>query len=128
MFDHVGFIVSDVAAARRLYEAALAPLGLKVIEDQDDAFILAGAENPIPFVYVGGGRPTYWREGARAGASPAHFAFSAPDRAAVDAFHAAGLAAGGRDNGAPGPRGGGYYAAFLLDGDDNNLEAGVREA
>lgn len=81
----------------------------------------------MPFVYIGTARPTYWKDGTRAGAAPAHFGFQAKDRAAVDAFHAAGLAAGGRDNGPPGPRGNGYYAAYLLDADNNNIEAGVRE-
>jgi catechol 2,3-dioxygenase-like lactoylglutathione lyase family enzyme len=127
MLDHFGFIVSDLAAARRLYEAALAPLGLAVVEEQPDAFILARKDQRLPFIYVGEGRPTYWDEGSRAGAAPAHYGFAAKDRAAVDAFHAAGLAAGGRDNGAPGPRGRGYYAAYLLDADNNNIEAGVRE-
>lgn len=61
--------------------------------------------------------------------SPINVAFSAPDREAVDAFHRAALAGGGRDNGAPGPRGPAamkYYAAFVLDPDGNNIEAGKR--
>jgi catechol 2,3-dioxygenase-like lactoylglutathione lyase family enzyme len=128
MLDHFGFIVSDLTAARRFYEAALAPLGLSVTEEQPEAFIVARRDRPRPFIYIGTVRPTYWNEAARAGGAPAHFGFQAKDRAAVDAFHEAGLAAGGRDNGAPGPRGNGYYAAYLLDADNNNIEAGVRES
>ena len=94
---------------------------------RDRAAILAPNDQPAPFLYIGEGRPTFWSAAAEAGRSPAHYAFQAPDRAAVDAFHAAGLAAGGRDNGGPGIRRPGYYAAFLLDPDGNNIEAGVRE-
>lgn len=128
MLDHFGFIVRDVASARRFYEAALAPLGLAVLEDHGEAFIMGRRDQPVPFLYVGQGRPSFWAPQSQAGMSPFHYGFAARDRAAVDAFHAAGLAAGGRDNGAPGPRGGGYYAAYLLDPDNNNIEAGVREA
>ena len=128
MLDHFGFIVSDLAWARRFYEAALAPLGLSVVEEQPQAFIMAKTGEHLPFVYIGVGRPTYWDETSRAGAAPAHFGFKAQNREQVDAFYEAGLAAGGRDNGAPGVRrGGGYYAAYLLDVDNNNIEAGVRE-
>ena len=127
MLDHFGFIVSDLAAARRFYEAALAPLGLSVVEEQPEAFIMARKGQPLPFIYIGAGRPTFWSEASAAGAAPAHFGFRAADRAAVDAFHQAGLAAGGRDNGAPGLRRPDYYGAYLLDADGNNIEAGVRE-
>jgi catechol 2,3-dioxygenase-like lactoylglutathione lyase family enzyme len=127
MLDHFGFIVRDLAAARRFYETALAPLGIAVAEEQAEAFILTSPDRPDRFVYIGAGRPTFWTADSRPGVSLAHYAFSAPDRAAVDAFHAAGLAAGGRDNGGPGVRREGYYAAFLLDPDGNNIEAGVRE-
>lgn len=128
MLDHFGFIVRDLAQARRFYEAAMAPLGLTVVEEQAEAFILMNQAVSTAFVYVGAGRPTFWTEASQAGASPAHYAFAAPDRAAVEAFHLAGLTAGGRDNGRPGLRRPGYYAAFLLDPDGNNIEAGVRES
>ena len=128
MIDHFGFIVRDVAAARRFYEAALGALGLHVIEDHKTAFIMARSQSErLPFVFIGAGRPTFWTEASQPGVSPAHYGFSAKDRAAVDAFYKAGLAAGGRDNGAPGVRRPGYYAAYLLDPDNNNIEAGVRE-
>ena len=128
MLDHFGFIVRDIAAARRFYEAALKPLGLTVIEEHRTAFIMARSPSErIPFVFIGQGRPSFWTETSQPGASPAHYGFAAKDRAAVDAFHKAGLEAGGRDNVAPGPRRQGYYAAYLLDPDNNNIEAGVRE-
>jgi len=126
VLDHFGFVVRDIAAARRFYEAALGALGLVVIEDHKTAFIMARSPTErIPFVFIGQGRPSFWAPMSEPGVSPAHYAFAAKDRAMVDAFHAAGLAAGGRDNGAPGPRRGGY-SAFLLDADNNNIEANFR--
>lgn len=127
MLDHFGFIVSDLAAARRFYEAALAPLGLSVVEEQETAFIVMDPKAPTCFVYIGSGRPTFWTPQSQPGVSLAHFGFKAKDKAAVDAFYAAGLAAGGRDNGAPGDRRPGYYGAYLLDPDGNNIEAGYRD-
>jgi len=113
MYDHIGLKVKDVRATTRLYTAALAPLGLSACS-QDDASASFGPK----------GAPALWlSQGAGSGV---HVAFAAPDRASVDRFHAEGLRAGARDNGAPGlradysPR---YYAAFLLDHDGNNLEA-----
>jgi catechol 2,3-dioxygenase-like lactoylglutathione lyase family enzyme len=129
MFDHFGFIVQDLEASRRFYEAVIGPLPIKVIEQHPGAFLLGpDDDSQLPFIYIGSSRPTFWTDASRAGASPLHWAFKAKDRAAVDAFHAAGLAAGGRDNGASGVRQEGYYAAFLIDPDGNNIEAGVREA
>lgn len=116
MFDHVGLSVRDLDASARFYAAALEPLG-SVVCSRDDAGAGLGPR----------GAPALWlnrSDGAeRRGA---HLAFRAPSRAAVDAFHAKGLAAGGRDNGAPGLRADyapTYYAAFLLDPDGNNVEA-----
>jgi catechol 2,3-dioxygenase-like lactoylglutathione lyase family enzyme len=120
MLDHVSIGVRDIAAARRFYDAALAPLGyacrsegdgaLGYGDDTGIAFWVLAAEHPVP-------------------ADPAsglHFCFAAPTRASVDAFHAAGLAAGGRDNGAPGLRpdyDASYYAAFLVDPAGYRVEA-----
>ena len=74
-----------------------------------------------------GPKPYFWVDGARPPpVSGVHVSFAAPDRETVDAFHAAALAAGGTDNGAPGPRPiyhPGYYGAFVLDPDGNNIEA-----
>ncbi|MCE9572951.1 MAG: VOC family protein [Deltaproteobacteria bacterium] len=114
MFDHLGIRVTDLAASVRFYTAALAPLGL-VLASHD----ASGAGFGPP------GAPALWLSpGAAAG--PVHVAFRAASPAAVLAFHRAGLEAGGRDNGRPGPRpdyGPTYHAAFLLDPDGNNVEA-----
>ncbi|MFO1105394.1 MAG: VOC family protein [Amaricoccus sp.] len=121
MLDHIGLKVSDLARALAFYDRALAPLGLaRVMSFGGDADLPAGAG------YGRDGKPAFWISAGAPVSGPLHVAFVAADRAAVDAFHAAALAAGGRDNGAPGlrphyhPR---YYAAFALDPDDNNIEA-----
>ncbi len=114
MYDHIGLKVADLDAAVRFYRAALEPLG-HVLGSRD----ASGAGFGPP------GEPALWLYAGGGGAS-AHVAFRATDRAAVDRFHAAGLAAGGKDNGAAGLRldyGPTYYAAFLIDPDGNNVEA-----
>ena len=128
MLDHMGFNVSDFARSRAFYESVLAPLGMKRLHDEGTWAVFGTGEGDAPFLWIGTNQPSYWREGDRIGASPIHVAFRAPDAAAVDAFHAAALAAGGRDNGPPGPRSGfkRYYAAFVLDPDGNNIEAAIR--
>jgi len=131
MIDHIGFIVRDLAAARRFYDAVVKPLGLATIDNGADSFIvrLNPSGDPIPFLYIGAGRPAFWTGAHGPSQSPMHVGFKAPDKAAVSAFYQAGLAAGGRDNGAPGPRGPEtfkYYGAYLIDPDGNNIEAGVR--
>ena len=110
MYDHIGLKVKDIDASTRFYEAALAPLGF--VRD-GTGFGPKGA--PALWLYEGGN--------AKSGA---HVAFAAKNRAAVDTFHAAGVKAGGKDNGAPGVRADyspKYYAAFLVDPDSNNVEA-----
>jgi catechol 2,3-dioxygenase-like lactoylglutathione lyase family enzyme len=114
VIDHIKLHVTDAARSRAFYEQALAPLGYRVIME------------PAPGVVGMGTRfPDFWL--AQSGApTVAHVALRADDRAAVDAFHAAALAAGGEDNGAPGLREQyhpGYYGAFVLDPDGNNVEA-----
>jgi catechol 2,3-dioxygenase-like lactoylglutathione lyase family enzyme len=114
MIDHVSLDVSDYPRSRAFYEAALAPLGFGVVTELDGAcgFGPAGVDD-------------FWL-GAGGSSGPMHIAFAAQDEAAVDAFHAAALAAGGRDNGAPGERPQyhpGYYGAYVLDPDGNNVEA-----
>jgi catechol 2,3-dioxygenase-like lactoylglutathione lyase family enzyme len=112
MFDHVGLRVRDSRASARFYTAALRPLGL-VADASGTGFGPPGA-------------PALWLYEGAAADRGVHVAFAARDRAAVDEFHAAGIRAGGRDNGTPGLRadyGPTYYAAFLVDPDGNNVEA-----
>jgi len=129
MLDHSGFVVADLASARRFYDAIAGALELGTIDNGPNAFLLGkSAQEPIPYLWIGTSRPSYWAEGSRAGLNQVHFAFRARSPAMVDAFYAAGLASGGRDNGPPGPRHGAgeYYGAFLLDPDGNNIEACFR--
>jgi catechol 2,3-dioxygenase-like lactoylglutathione lyase family enzyme len=121
MLDHVGLEVTDFDRSREFYEMALAPLGIAVVMSPVPQAAGFGSE-------VGGVlKPYFWiMARGRPPVSGAHLAFAAPDRDAVDAFHAAALAAGGTDNGAPGPRPlyhAAYYGGFVLDPDGNNLEA-----
>jgi catechol 2,3-dioxygenase-like lactoylglutathione lyase family enzyme len=117
--DHLSLPVADVHASRRFYEAALAPLAILLAADHfegRDAFGFGPDGEDDDFWIVPGG-PTR---------PPLHLAFPAPDHAAVAAFHRAALAAGGRDNGAPGLRPqyhATYYAAYVLDPDGHNIEA-----
>ena len=131
MIDHTGIVVTDLAKARRFYDAIARPLGLATASNSPESFLFGrSAQEPIPYLWIGTIRPFYWVEGSRAGLNQAHLAFIAPDKAAVDAFYEAALSAGGRDNGPPGPRegAGDYYGAFVLDPDGNNIEACVRGA
>lgn len=131
MLDHTGLVVTDLKKARRFYDAIAKPLGLATAENGPDSFLFGkSAEEPIPYLWIGTLRPSYWVEGSRAGINQYHVAFIAPNKQAVDAFYAAALEAGGRDNGPPGPRegAGDYYGAFVLDPDGNNIEACVRGA
>jgi catechol 2,3-dioxygenase-like lactoylglutathione lyase family enzyme len=128
MIDHISLPVSDYARSRAFYDKALGALGYKVAMEITDAQDFVGAgygPTDLP-------EPAFW-----IGASPhpvpapvtpegQHIAFQARDHAAVRAFHAAALAAGGRDNGAPGLRPQyhpNYFAAFVLDPDGHRLEA-----
>lgn len=131
MLDHTGIVVTDLAKARRFYDAIAKPLGLATADNGPDSFLFGkSAEEPIPYLWIGTLIPSYWIEGSRAGVNQMHVAFIAPSKEAVHAFYNAALSAGGRDNGAPGPRAGAgdYYGAFVLDPDGNNIEACVRGA
>jgi catechol 2,3-dioxygenase-like lactoylglutathione lyase family enzyme len=115
MYDHIGLKTKDLDASVRFYTAALAPLGYELCSRDESG---AGFGPP--------GEPALWLYATPTETSRAHVAFRAPDHAAVDRFHKGGLAKGGRDNGAPGPRADyspTYYAAFLIDPDGNNIEA-----
>jgi len=115
MIDHVHLVVGDLEASRRFYRAVLAVLGLELGGEGKTHFWADEL-----FVSTADGRHA---EGERTGR--VHLAFQAPNREAVDEFHRVGLASGGRSNGEPGLRRyhPGYYAAFLLDPDRNNVEA-----
>ena len=115
MIDHTGVSVADMAKSKAFYRAALAPLGYGLLMEFDE-FAGFGVA-PKPDFWIGQGAPNV---------PPIHVAFRADSRALVDAFHEAALAAGGRDNGAPGLRPhyhANYYGAFALDPDGNNIEA-----
>lgn len=131
MIDHMGFRVRDLAKARRFYDACANALGLATADNGPTSFLIGrSAREPAPFIWIGIAEPAFWTGEHRTSASPIHLAFEAADRGAVEAFHRAAIAAGGTDNGEPGPRGpaeAAYYAAFVLDPDGNNIEAGVRE-
>lgn len=127
MLDHTGFVVSDLTRARRFYDAIAKPLGLGAKEVNKEAFLLGRGPGQVPYLWIGTTRPSYWVEGSRPGINQMHVAFAAASREAVDEFYTAAIAAGGRDNGPPGPRfGGQYYGAFVLDPDGNNIEACYR--
>lgn len=118
MIDHIGFKTRDYAKAKAFYTAALAPLGYTLLREVE-----------VPG-YTGAGfgaeqKPDFWITAGEPN-GPLHIAIAAKDRAQVDAFHRAALAAGARDNGAPGPRPQyhrGYYGAFVIDPEGHNLEA-----
>jgi catechol 2,3-dioxygenase-like lactoylglutathione lyase family enzyme len=115
VIDHVGLGVGDLDASVAFYERALEPLGYLVLRRRDRSVGL-GRD----------GKPDFFLHADRPVSAPLHVAFASPDRTSVDAFHAAALAAGGQDNGAPGPRPHyhrHYYGAFALDPDGNNVEA-----
>jgi catechol 2,3-dioxygenase-like lactoylglutathione lyase family enzyme len=128
MLDHTGIVVTDLAKARRFYDAIAKPLELGTIDNFEGSFLLGRGPDEYPYLWIGTLRPSYWVEGSRAGINQMHIAFAAKNKAAVDAFYAAALAAGGKDNGKPGPResAGDYYGAFVLDPDGNNIEACAR--
>jgi catechol 2,3-dioxygenase-like lactoylglutathione lyase family enzyme len=127
MIDHIGLAVSDLNRAKAFYRKALQPLGIDVImevsteETGDQAHAGFGADDKA-FFWIGAGRKPK---------GGTHVAFSARTRAGVDAFYRSAIGAGGRDNGAPGPRPHyhpHYYGAFVLDPDGNNIEAVCHKA
>ena len=117
--DHVAISTADYAVSLAFYEKALAPLGIKtVMKFEGEEGYVAGLGSGDPFLWIGdGGKLTGGR---------VHIALSAKSRAEVDAFYAAAIAAGGKDNGPPGLRPhyhATYYAAFVFDPDGHNIEA-----
>jgi len=124
MIDHVSIGVRDIAKSKRFYDAALKPLGYACVSESEGSLgyghggvmlWISAAEHPVPADMKSG----------------LHFCFAAPTDKSVDAFHAAALVAGGRDNGKPGLRadyGPGYYAAFVVDPDGYRIEAHCQQA
>jgi catechol 2,3-dioxygenase-like lactoylglutathione lyase family enzyme len=121
MFDHVSIAITDIERAKTFYDQALKPLGIERLYAEGDRAWGYGS-NRKAFFWIGE------REKVETGT---HIAFVAMDRGTVDRFHAAALAAGGRDNGRPGLRPNyhpNYYGAFILDPDGHNIEAVCRRA
>lgn len=123
MIDHTGSYTRDFETSRAFYDAALAPLGFPRTHDsvakEDPTF-------PTRRLSAWGEQHGFWLVESKEHATPRHWAFRAPNREAVQKFYDAALAAGGRDNGAPGVRAHyhpNYFAAFVIDPDGNNVEA-----
>jgi catechol 2,3-dioxygenase-like lactoylglutathione lyase family enzyme len=123
--DHTSLSVSDFAAAKKFYTVALKPLRIEIIKE-----FSAEVTGSVDVAGLGAdGKPFFWLANAGKTTPRVHLAFRTENRAQVDAFHAAALAAGGTDNGAPGPRPmyhPDYYGAFVLDADGHNIEAVCR--
>lgn len=122
MIDHIGFSVSDFARSKAFYEKALEPLGYGLLMEVTPE--MTGSHGHAGFGEAG--KPDFWISNAAPLGGCLHVAFTAESRAVVDAFYAAALAAGARDNGAPGLRPHyhpNYYGAFVLDPDGHNIEA-----
>ena len=115
MFDHIGFGVTDYEKSKSFFLQALRPLGIGVV-----------MEGPHGVGIGPQGKPGLWLHPTTEKPSPVHLALTAADRAQVDAFHRAAIAAGGKDNGAPGLRPqyhADYYGAFVIGPDGHNVEA-----
>ena len=131
--DHAGVGVSNIARSAKFYDAALGALGLRAVARITKTFEIADSTNDREFGGVGYGAtfPVFWIDVFHAPGAKQHTAFRARGREEVQAFHSAALSAGGQDNGGPALRAGGYppgyYAAFVLDPDGNNIEAVFRE-
>jgi catechol 2,3-dioxygenase-like lactoylglutathione lyase family enzyme len=123
MIDHIGFPVSDYARAKAFYTQALAPLGYSLIREVGSEQTESGS---VAAGFGRNGKPDFWIGGEGGLKGVIHVAIATEDRASVDAFYKAALAAGAKDNGAPGLRPhyhANYYGAFVLDPDGHNVEA-----
>jgi len=122
MIDHTGVSVSNYATSKQFYSAALAPIGYALLAELPKE--VTGGRGVAGFGVAP--KPDFWIGEGKPNVPPIHIAFRVDSRAGVDAFHKAALAAGGRDNGAPGVRPHyhpNYYGAFVLDPDGHNVEA-----
>ncbi len=121
MLDHITFGVTDFARSAEFYTRAFAPLGVKRLYDVPPEY-----SGGVSSTGYGDSRPWFWIVEQDATRGKLHIALTAKSRAIVDAFYAEAIAAGGRDNGAPGLRPHyheNYYGAFVLDADGHNIEA-----
>ena len=133
MIDHTGVVVSEYAISKKFYTAALGAIGLTLLKEfpasitgGTDVAGFGAAESATQ-----GSSPEFWLARGTPGSTPVHVAFRVSSRTLVEAFYQAALAAGGRDNGAPGLRPQyhpDYYGAFVLDPDGHNIEAVCRSA
>ncbi len=119
MIDHTGIGVADVGVSATFYDVVLGALGLRRVAEMPPGTATDGVGYGVAY-------PVFWIDRFHPHSVRQHTAFAATSTAEVDAFHRAGLAAGGRDNGAPGFRTPAYYAAFVIDPDGNNIEAVYR--
>jgi catechol 2,3-dioxygenase-like lactoylglutathione lyase family enzyme len=125
MIDHLSYYATNYEATKRFYEVVLPPLGY----ERTTEMVATWNESWPTQRFCAFGPPKrsiFWLIEVKHPVSPRHIAFTAPSRAAVDAFHKAALAQGAKDNGAPGVREQyhpDYYAAFVIDPDGNNVEA-----
>ncbi len=120
ILDHIGLAVRDFGRSSTFFRRALAPLGIETVLE-GEGWAMLGKD----------GRPQFWFGLHGIPPGPIHIAFSAETREQVRAFHRAALAAGGRDNGAPGIRAKyhpNYYGAFVFDPDGHNIEAVCHKA
>ncbi len=130
MIDHLSAYTTKFDAAKRFYDAALEALGYGVVTQMVTSWDAAFPTARV-VAYGPAGKPTLWLIEKKERGSKHHTGFVARSREAVQAFHKAGLEAGGTDDGAPGPRphyGTTYYGAFLLDPDGNSVEAVTHRA
>jgi catechol 2,3-dioxygenase-like lactoylglutathione lyase family enzyme len=122
MIDHTGITVSDLARSKEFYRKALEPIGYRILAEFPAE--ITGAADVAGFGVPP--KPDFWIASGRANVPPIHIAFRVANRALVEQFYRAALAAGGRDNGAPGERPHyheHYFGAFVLDPDGHNVEA-----
>ncbi|MEZ2416687.1 VOC family protein [Luteibacter sp. RCC_6_2] len=122
MIDHTGVTVSDFERSKAFYQEALGAIGYELL-----AIFPASVTGRTDVAGFGeGGKPDFWIYKGEPNQPPVHVAFRVASTQLVRAFHEAALAAGGRDNGPPGPRShyhAGYYGGFVLDPDSHNIEA-----
>jgi catechol 2,3-dioxygenase-like lactoylglutathione lyase family enzyme len=127
MLDHIGIDVSDIEKSKKFYTAALEPLGYKLLMEFPKE--VTGSTHAVGYGIPH--KPDFWLGVGKPNNSPIHVAFRAENRKIVDAFYKAAMAAGGKDNGAPGLRPHyheHYYGAFVFDPDGHNIEAVCHDA